>query len=226
VLAEEWVAESLEPRVERSDSMSEHGAGVTSRGGYGYLWWHDRYTLPYGELTVHAAHGNGGQRIWVVPEPGLTAVHLTGNYNVGTSSWNAERLLLERIVPWALGIEADYRHEMGKPTLAIEPGEWPLIELSREERARYAGAYDEEGQRVVVREAEDALEITLPGMGPVALIPEGEHSFATGRIQDGQVCKVFWPSWRVVFVLDEGGDVVRYESRAAGEVGVIGTRVR
>ena len=115
---------------------------------------------------------------------------------------------------------------MGRPTLAVEPGEWPLVKLSRDERARYVGGYDEEGYQTEVREAQGVLEMTLPGGGTFDLIPEGEHSFAAGRVEGGQVHKVFWPSWRVVFVLDEDGQVVRYELRTAGEVGVIGTRVR
>lgn len=228
VLTKEWVRESLEPHVVRSDAVREHGEGATSRGAYGFLWWHDRYTLPYGELTVHAAYGNGGQRIWVVPDLGLTAVHLTGNYNIWTSSWNAERLLLERIVPWALGIEATYRHELGRPALAVEPGDWSFVELPPTERALYVGEYEDGGERIEVREVQDALEMTLPGTGTMHMIPEGDHAFAVGRIEDGQVRKVYWPSERAVFVLDDAGDVVRYEWRTEGEtepVGV-GTRVR
>ena len=226
VLPKGWAHESLKWHLGRSEYSQGHGDGATSHGGYGLLWWQDRYSLPYGELTVHAAYGNGGQRIWVIPDLGLTAVHLTGNYNIWTSSWNAERLLLEHIVPWALGIPAAYRHELGRPMLEVEPGEWPKVSLSPDAHALYLGAYENAEVRVEVRVAQDGLEMTLPGTGAIDLVPQGDHTFAAGQIDDGEVSRVYWPRERVVFVLDDAGEVVRYEWRSGDSVVGVWTRVR
>lgn len=229
ILPESWVEESLQPHVEKGPP-SENGEGASSRGAYGYQWHHEHYRLPYGELEVHSARGNGGQRIWVVPELGLTAVHVTGNYNVWTASYQAERSLLEHIVPWALDIEASYQHEIPRPVRVVEPGEWPRVELSGVERALYVGTYEEKetGDRMEVFEEEDGLRLTLPGSGAVHLISEGGHVFAAGRIDGGSVRKVFWPGARMHFVLGERGKVDGFEWREAttARVTSVGRRVR
>jgi Tol biopolymer transport system component/CubicO group peptidase (beta-lactamase class C family) len=209
----DWVERSLRAHLAKPGSLQEHGPGVTSVASYGYLWHHDRYDLPYGSLTVHAAYGNGGQRIWVIPELDLVAVHLTGNYNVWTSDWNAERLLLERIVPWAMNIETDYTHEQSRPVHRLEPGEWPRVDI---DPARYAGVWEENGARIDIRVEAGDLLMMLPGTSGVNLLPETEHTFAMGRIEQGVPSKVFWPDARIVFVPDEGGAIVRYEGRAVG----------
>ena len=228
-LPAKWVHESLRSHVWRTDGTMEHGEGVSSRGGYGYFWWHDHYTLPYGELTVHSAAGNGGQRIWVIPTLDLVAVHFTGNYNLPWASFHAERLLLEHIVPWALGIEASYRHEVGRPARSIEPGELQVVELTSAERARYVGVYDEDGERLEVRDEHGALRLALPATGWVDLLPLGNHLFALGRRgQDGRSDKLFWPDERAVFVVDEEDEVVGYEYRDVndGRVWGEGKRIR
>jgi hypothetical protein len=46
---------------------------------------------PYGELEVHVAAGNGGQRIYVVPKLRPLVVHLTGRYNRPEAGWQADR---------------------------------------------------------------------------------------------------------------------------------------
>lgn len=221
ILPEEWIEESLRPRIERPGFPRQHGESVVSHGAYGYFWWHDRYQLPYGELVVHAAYGNGGQRIWVVPELDLVAVHLTGNYNRGWASYQAERLLLERIVPWAMGIDASYEHEIQRTVRVVSPEEWPTIQLTAEERARYLGVYEfDEWDRMEVFEEDGTLLFTLPGSGTAHLIPDGLHRFAQGRIENGEVRKIFWPDDRFQFVFDEEGDVVRCELRDV-ETGVV-----
>jgi CubicO group peptidase (beta-lactamase class C family) len=226
VLSPDWVDRSLEPVVWR-DAPIEHGEGVSSHGGYGYLWWYDRYTLPYGELTVHSADGNGGQRLWVVPELDLVALHLTGNYNLPWATYHAERLLLERIVPWALGTEMEYRHEVGRPSRALQPEELDMVELTATERARYVGAYEEPGDRLEVRDEDGTLWLVLPGAGSVELFPLGDHTFAMGRRDAGGApARLFWPDERAVFIVDSEGEVLRYEYRDVRDDTVWGTGER
>jgi CubicO group peptidase (beta-lactamase class C family) len=226
VIPPDWVDRSLRPVVWR-DAPIEHGEGVSSQGGYGYLWWYDQYTLPYGELTVHSADGNGGQRLWVIPQLDLVALHLTGNYNLPWATYQAERLLLERIVPWALGTETEYRHEVGRPSRAVQPQELGVVELSASERARYVGVYEEPGARLEVREESGTLWLVLPGAGTVELFPLGNHTFAMGRRDAGGApAKLFWPDERAVFVVDSGGEVLRYEYRDVRDATVWGSGVR
>jgi hypothetical protein len=79
-----------------------------------------------------------------------------------------------------------------------------------------------------VLEEGDTLVMTLTGTSGVDLIAESEHVFAYGRIADGAPQKIFWPGFRVVFVLDEKGRIDRYEARAVGSEAAVfeGERVR
>ena len=229
ILPETWVEASLAHHIDRSEGpLQEHGQGVTSQSGYGYQWWQDRYSLPYGEITVHAAYGNGGQRIWIVPDLDLVAVQVTGNYNLWYASYQAERLLLERIVPWAMGIESSYRHEIARPVHALAPGEWSSTALSARESARYVGSYEFAGERLEIYQETGALRFELPGGGSVALLPMGDHVFAAGLVEDGEPKKIYWPDERVHFVLDEAGEVegCEWRSVATGEVINEGTRIQ
>lgn len=228
IVPERWVTESLALHIDQLDDVQDHGPGATSRPGYGYQWWHTQYSLPYGELTVHAAYGNGGQRIWIVPELDLVAVHITSNYNQPFSGYQADRLLVERIVPWALGIETGYRHEIARPARALAPGEWPSIAITPEESARYLGSYDYGPRQLAIYLEDGVLRHELPVQGSMALFPAGDHVFAMGLVEDGEATRLFWPDERLHFVLDEAGAVERYEWRSAatGEASSTVPRVR
>jgi CubicO group peptidase (beta-lactamase class C family) len=59
---------------------------------YGYFWWHPwlHVKTPSGDrhVSLHAGQGNGGQKIYIVPELRLVAVFTGGMYNIGNSSPN------------------------------------------------------------------------------------------------------------------------------------------
>lgn len=228
IVPETWVTESLAHHIDQTEGLEQHGQGVTSHSGYGYQWWHQRYSLPYGEISVQAAFGYGGQRIWIVPELDLVVVHVTGNYNRWYAGYQAERLLLERIMPWALGIESSYRHEMARPVRDLAPGEWSSIALTAEEHARYVGTYDLGGVQLEIYEEDGALRHALPGQGMVTLLPTGDQVFAAGLVEDGEPSKLYWPDERIHFVVDDLGAVQRYEWRdvATGQTTSTGLRAR
>jgi len=93
ILPAEWVSESTLRRLAVADSIWELG-----ETGYGYQWWHDRFTTSAGPIESFTAAGNGGQRIFVLPDLGMVVTMLGGRYNQ-SGDWTAERLLLEQIVP-------------------------------------------------------------------------------------------------------------------------------
>ena len=212
VVPAEWVRASLEPRVARGVEPIEYPNGTVQHRWFGYQWWHERYELPWGETTVHYASGNGGQKIWLVPALGLTVVHLTGNFSQSGSSREADRLLLERIVPWGLGVEADYRLHLNLEPVEVDPAEWPLTGLSPEEQARYVGTYQSGDQQVEIRAIDDRIRVVPPlGDGPVDLIPTGPRSFVSGAVHRDSVAHLYFPDERLVFVVDDTGATTGFD---------------
>lgn len=225
VIPAAWVAASQQRRIALPDSLVEFGEGASAAVGYGSQWWHAEYALPYGRVTAHRAIGNGGQLVFVVPELGLTAVVLSGNYN---GPQDAARLVLERVVPWALGDDATYRFWSERPVRYVAPGEWPEQPLAPASRAPYVGTYDLDGERIRVWEEGGVLHVTPFSWaqgGPIHLVPTGEHLFAYGLYEGGRLTRVYWSADRLGFEV-EGERAVRLIDRTAvGHVYATGPRV-
>ncbi len=87
VISESWVHESL----------AEHSH--VDNVSYGYFWWRHMFTvkLPDGtrQVTIAAAQGNGGQKIYVAPQYHLVAVFTGGGYN---APWNPENTIMAKII--------------------------------------------------------------------------------------------------------------------------------
>ena len=80
VLSSRWVAASLAPQAQLNET------------GYGYFWWRPFLfvQMPDGgrRVFMNSAQGNGGQKIYLVPEHDLVAVFTGGDYNSGDSPPN------------------------------------------------------------------------------------------------------------------------------------------
>ena len=87
VAAALWVALSSERHVERIPWSPD---GVY---GYGFMWYPGRTKCAAGTAIVRAA-GNGGQRLYVLPEEGLVVTVLAGLYN-RDSSISGKRIFAE-----------------------------------------------------------------------------------------------------------------------------------
>jgi len=70
IVPAEWITASLQPRI---------STGIADFK-YGYLWWLGSVAWHGKQMRWAAAFGNGGQRIFVVPELDLTVVITAGAY--------------------------------------------------------------------------------------------------------------------------------------------------
>lgn len=222
-----WVAGSMRPAIAPTDSLVELGPGALGRIEYARQWWQARYDLPYGAVAVTQAQGNGGQLVVVAPELGLVVVITSGRYNMFNDS---QRLVLERILPWALGRgDTAYHFSQVRPVQLVTPGAVPEVALTAAERARYEGTYLLDDAAVRVWDEGGVLHMT--GFGgasgtPLHLVPLGGHVFAHGRYDEGRLTRIYWPNDRIEFELVDGRAVRFLDRAATGSVYDRAERVR
>jgi CubicO group peptidase (beta-lactamase class C family) len=77
LVPEAWVAAALRKQIATELRMPPDVEGGL---GYGYQWWTGNVAWRGRQLTWSAALGNGGQRIFIVPELDLTVVTTAGDY--------------------------------------------------------------------------------------------------------------------------------------------------
>ncbi|HEX7970185.1 MAG TPA: hypothetical protein VF502_18320, partial [Stellaceae bacterium] len=71
IVSAEWIAQSTAPQI--------NGEGIFF---YGYQWWLGRSLIDRREIRWVAGFGNGGQRLYVVPELDLVVAVYAGAYGV------------------------------------------------------------------------------------------------------------------------------------------------
>ena len=92
IVSESWARTSL--------AEHSHVAGVS----YGYFWWRHAFNVETAsgtqQIIVPAAQGNGGQKIFVLPQYDLVAVFTAGGYNADATPPNTimEKIILPRLV--------------------------------------------------------------------------------------------------------------------------------
>ena len=76
IVSESWINRSLTPAISTGDDLN-----------YGMLWFCGDTTTPAfpDPRPWCAGFGNGGQRLWLLPDAGIAAVTYSGKYN----AWNA-----------------------------------------------------------------------------------------------------------------------------------------
>ncbi|TAI47823.1 serine hydrolase domain-containing protein [Flagellimonas allohymeniacidonis] len=92
ILSKSWVEESFEKHVQLQD--------VRDKNQYGYLWWHDTYTINGREIESIEARGAGGQFIFILPALESVVVITSGNFRNGKG--NQSRDILEEFLLPAL----------------------------------------------------------------------------------------------------------------------------
>lgn len=86
IVSRQWVEDSLTPKVDISASTS--GAG-----GYGYYWYQDRYPVNGRQVELFFASGNGGNKIYIVPEFNLMVSVMATGYGQGRSHRRSNAIL-------------------------------------------------------------------------------------------------------------------------------------
>ncbi|NQY13651.1 MAG: serine hydrolase [Henriciella sp.] len=88
IFSVEWAAQSISVKAEIPDTPFS----------YGYLWWLMPYEVDGTEYIAAAMSGNGGNRVFVLPEFGITAVFTNVDYNTPSMHQNASRFFQHEIV--------------------------------------------------------------------------------------------------------------------------------
>lgn len=89
----QWQGRQLVPQAWVRTMLSPCGAG----GEYGHHWWRGSVQVRGQQIGWHAAMGNGGQRLFVVPSLDLVVVLTAGEYGDGGIG-RVQRHLLHQVV--------------------------------------------------------------------------------------------------------------------------------
>lgn len=90
ILSKKW--------IEKSFTNYLNLENTADKNGYGYLWWHHKYTINGKEIKSIEARGAGGQYIFVIPKLKVVAVITSGNYR-NKKGQQPERILEKYILP-------------------------------------------------------------------------------------------------------------------------------
>jgi len=85
VISASWVKASLAEQSQVDDT------------GYGYFWWRPYLNVGNQRVDMLAAQGNGGQKIYLLPQYDLVAVFTAGDYNSNGAPPN--RIMMQIILP-------------------------------------------------------------------------------------------------------------------------------
>ena len=72
IISENWVEESFGKYIRLQDRKDKNE--------YGYLWWHDTYSIKEKAIKTIEARGAGGQFIFIIPELESVVVITSGNF--------------------------------------------------------------------------------------------------------------------------------------------------
>jgi CubicO group peptidase (beta-lactamase class C family) len=103
VISSAWIKASLAAQSTVDDSE------------YGYFWWHPWLNVNGAHVYVNAAQGNGGQKIFLVPQYQLLAVFTGGLYN---SSSPMNKIMVNEVLPRLI---ADYSKSTMAPQVRVTP---------------------------------------------------------------------------------------------------------
>lgn len=86
VISGDWIRESLKPRFDIS-------ASDPYANGYGYYWYHQTYPVAGRAVDVFFASGNGGNKIYVIPDLDMVVSVMSRAYGQGRGQRRSENIL-------------------------------------------------------------------------------------------------------------------------------------
>ncbi|UDF29096.1 UNVERIFIED_ORG: beta-lactamase family protein [Roseateles sp. XES5] len=86
VVSPQWIASTCAPLVSTDDGL-----------GYGYFWFHGEAPALGAARPWLAGFGNGGQRLWLLPDLDIACVIFSGNYNA-PDAWVSPTRIWREIV--------------------------------------------------------------------------------------------------------------------------------
>lgn len=86
VVSRSWIDESLKPRVD----VSAYEPNAT---GYGYYWFYQTYVVNDRQINVSFASGNGGNKIYLIPELNMVVSVMSRAYGQGRGQRRSENIL-------------------------------------------------------------------------------------------------------------------------------------
>ena len=98
IVSSAWIDGSMIPRISGKGLIFNGPEGVSS---YGYLWWLGRLPVDHPEHDLIAAAGNGGQRLYILPNQGLVAVVTAGVYDRSPAPLTGATVLNDFVLPAA-----------------------------------------------------------------------------------------------------------------------------
>ncbi|PCI64091.1 MAG: serine hydrolase [Kordiimonadales bacterium] len=93
IFSEAWSDASFVPRAQ----ITNPNTGDTMN--YGYLWWLYPFEVDGKKYTAAAMNGNGGNRVWVLPEFDLTIVLTKTDFNTRSMHAEAKLFFDQEILP-------------------------------------------------------------------------------------------------------------------------------
>ena len=87
IVSEDWIAESLKPRV-------AIGTVDPFADAYGYFWFTKTLMTERTSVTVHFASGNGGNKIYVVPDRDMVVAVTSSAYDHGYGQRRSQAILM------------------------------------------------------------------------------------------------------------------------------------
>ena len=177
LLPEGWVAASFERRAETSFGSE-----------YGYLWWIESLRTTDGTVSVWSASGNGGNKIYVVPDMELVVAIATTNYNSRGMHAQSARIL-EEFILGARSVSFDIDINMER-----------TYTRKREQRTLRGVKMDRSRNRVVQRGIELVYDRLIPKYN-VVVFPSNTRTTEVFRLRG----KVGVPAEGLNKAFDEAG---------------------
>lgn len=102
VVSSAWVRASLAPIVPTGGTIDRYA------DAYGYLWYLKRYDVGGDSVTVHFASGNGGNKIYIVPQYDLVVAVSSSAYGSSYGQRRSETILRQVLASMQHGATANH----------------------------------------------------------------------------------------------------------------------